>query len=106
MQMLEVIRLEPLFLKPVFKERIWGGTTLKKKFGYDIPTDHTGECWGISAHPNGPSIIENGPICRYDPKQALEGESRAFWKSEGRCFSLINKDSRCEYGFIRSSSSQ
>lgn len=53
--------MQPLFLKPVFKERIWGGTALQKEFGYEIPTDHTGECWAISAHPNGPSIIENGP---------------------------------------------
>jgi len=27
---------EPLFFKPVFKERIWGGTALRS-FGYDIP---------------------------------------------------------------------
>ena len=49
----------PLLLKPVFQERIWGGNALKA-FNYDIPNDHTGECWAISAHPNGPNIIENG----------------------------------------------
>ncbi|MFL6554662.1 MAG: type I phosphomannose isomerase catalytic subunit, partial [Bacillus sp. (in: firmicutes)] len=54
--------LQPLFLKPVFKERIWGGTALQKEFGYSIPNDKTGECWAISAHPNGPSMIENGPF--------------------------------------------
>ena len=54
--------LQPLFLKPVFKERIWGGTTLKTEFGYEIPTENTGECWAISAHSNGPSVIENGPF--------------------------------------------
>lgn len=48
-----------LFLKPVFQERIWGGRSLEK-FNYDIPSDSTGECWGISAHPNGPNMIENG----------------------------------------------
>ncbi|REH93512.1 type I phosphomannose isomerase catalytic subunit, partial [Staphylococcus felis] len=49
-----------LFLKPVFQERIWGGTALRQ-FGYEIPNERTGECWAISAHPNGPNIIENGP---------------------------------------------
>lgn len=49
----------PLLLKPVFQERIWGGNALKA-FNYDLPNDHTGECWAISAHPNGPNIIENG----------------------------------------------
>nr|WP_311439593.1 mannose-6-phosphate isomerase, class I [Mesobacillus foraminis] len=53
--------LQPLFLKPVFQERIWGGTVLRDEFGYSIPSEKTGECWAISAHPNGPSIIENGP---------------------------------------------
>ncbi|MFC4619239.1 mannose-6-phosphate isomerase, class I [Camelliibacillus cellulosilyticus] len=53
---------EPLFLQPVFKERIWGGERLKKVFGYEIPSNKTGECWGISAHPHGPSIIKNGPL--------------------------------------------
>mgnify|MGYP001954652543 CR=1 FL=1 len=50
----------PLFLEPVFQERIWGGTALRDQFGYEIPSDHTGECWAISAHPNGPSVVKNG----------------------------------------------
>lgn len=53
---------EPLFLKPVFKDRIWGGTQLNTLFGYEIPSETTGECWGISAHPHGPCEIVNGPL--------------------------------------------
>ncbi len=49
-----------LFLQPVFKDRIWGGHALKA-FNYDIPNETTGECWAISAHPNGPNTIINGP---------------------------------------------
>jgi mannose-6-phosphate isomerase len=56
------VERQPLFLQPVFKERIWGGNRLKTEFGYDIPSDKTGECWGISAHPHGPSVIKNGPL--------------------------------------------
>ena len=48
-----------IIFKPVFQERIWGGTALKT-FNYDIPSDYTGECWAISAHPNGTNTIENG----------------------------------------------
>ncbi len=29
----------PLFLEPVFKERIWGGTALRDTFGYAIPSE-------------------------------------------------------------------
>lgn len=53
---------EPIFLQPIFKERIWGGEKLKTDFNYNIPSKHTGEAWVISAHPNGPSIIKNGPL--------------------------------------------
>lgn len=48
---------EPLFLTPYFREKIWGGNKLKTTFHLDIPSDHTGEAWVISAHPNGPSTV-------------------------------------------------
>lgn len=52
--------MELLFLNPVFKEAIWGGTKLREVFGYDIPGDTTGECWAISAHKNGECSIAGG----------------------------------------------
>ncbi|PPA70374.1 mannose-6-phosphate isomerase, class I [Jeotgalibacillus proteolyticus] len=48
-------------LKPLFQERIWGGRKLETEFGYQIPEGPIGECWGISAHANGESVIETGP---------------------------------------------
>ncbi len=53
---------EPVFLKPVFQERIWGGGKLHELFNYDIPSQTTGEAWVISAHENGPSIVMNGEL--------------------------------------------
>lgn len=53
---------EPIFLEPVFQERIWGGNKLTELFGYEIPSDKTGEAWVISAHENGPTIVSNGPL--------------------------------------------
>ena len=53
-------KVELIFLKPVFKQMIWGGSRLKSVFGYDIPGDNTGECWAISAHPNGDCEIAEG----------------------------------------------
>lgn len=41
---------QPLFIKPVLQEKIWGGTKLRDIYGYDIPSETTGECWAISAH--------------------------------------------------------
>lgn len=50
---------EPMFLKPVFQEKIWGGSRLRSVFGFDIPNDKIGEDWAISAHPHGVSVVEN-----------------------------------------------
>ena len=42
-----------LKVQPVLKEKIWGGTKLRDVYGYDIPSDHTGEAWVISGHKSG-----------------------------------------------------
>ncbi|WP_373895506.1 mannose-6-phosphate isomerase, class I [Virgibacillus sp. CBA3643] len=69
---------EPIFLQPVFQEKIWGGNKLKTVYNYDIPSERTGEAWVISAHPNGPNMIENGP---------LKGKTLAeAWESHGELF--------------------
>ena len=52
---------QPLFLQSVMQEKIWGGTRLRDEFGYEIPSDHVGEYWAISAHPHGVSVVKNGP---------------------------------------------
>lgn len=49
--------MEPIFLKPAFQEKIWGGNKLKTEFHLDTPSDQTGEAWVISAHPNGLSYV-------------------------------------------------
>ena len=52
---MDIIRLDP-----VFKQMIWGGNRMRSEYGYDIPGDDTGECWAISAHPNGDGIVRGG----------------------------------------------
>lgn len=51
--------MEPIFLKPVLQEKIWGGNKLESEFNFDLPSDRIGEAWSISAHPNGVSTIES-----------------------------------------------
>lgn len=57
---IETVSKELIFLKPVLKENIWGGSRLKNEFLYDTDSDSIGECWGISAHPNGDCEILQG----------------------------------------------
>ncbi|MFB1050675.1 mannose-6-phosphate isomerase, class I [Paraliobacillus sp. JSM ZJ581] len=71
---------EPLFLQPVFKERIWGGQKLSTAFNYEIPYKHTGEAWVISAHPNGPSQIKNGELAGKTLLDAWEHQGQLFNK--------------------------
>ena len=51
-----------LFLNPVCTHNIWGGTRLREEFGYSVEGDDLGECWGISAHPNGDGVIADGEL--------------------------------------------
>jgi mannose-6-phosphate isomerase len=83
--------MEPLFLKPVFKERIWGGTALEKEFDYDIPSDKTGECWAISAHSNGPSVVENGPYAGVSLDNLWKEHPELFGNPTEEAFPLLTK---------------
>jgi len=49
-----------LKLIPNFQEKIWGGNRLKTEFNYQTPSEKTGECWAISALPQGDCLIANG----------------------------------------------
>ena len=73
---------QPLFLSPALQERIWGGNKLKTEFNYEIPSDKTGEAWVISAHENGPSTIENGPLKGQTLTEAWENHRDYFNRSE------------------------
>lgn len=75
---------EILFLNPVFKQMIWGGDRLGKDWPYKIPGDNTGECWAVSAHPNGDCTIKKG---------AYEGRTLSqLWKENPELFGNTDKD--------------
>jgi len=80
-----------LFLQPVFQERIWGGRALQQQFNYDIPSHTTGECWAISAHPNGPNIIENGPHKGKTLTQVWDEDRALFGEDQRSQFPLLTK---------------
>ncbi|MEE1159345.1 MAG: type I phosphomannose isomerase catalytic subunit, partial [Atopobiaceae bacterium] len=52
---------ELIFVQPVFHGKLWGGRRLETDFGYELPEGPVGECWAISAHPNGDCHIAGGP---------------------------------------------
>lgn len=51
----------PLKFKPIYKDYLWGGRNLLK-FGKVLPEGIVAESWEVSCHPNGESVISNGPF--------------------------------------------
>lgn len=80
----------PLFLKPIFHEKIWGGSRLKE-FGYDLPSDYIGEVWGISAHPNGKCEILNEPYGGQTLDQVWDEHRELFGDFPSQEFPLMTK---------------
>lgn len=83
--------MELLFLEPIFKERIWGGTRLNTDFGYTIPSSHTGECWAISAHKNGETLIKNGEFAGVGLSELWHKHPQLFANNVRREFPLMIK---------------
>lgn len=61
--------LEIFKMKPIFKEAIWGGSTLAKTYNKPITSEKTSEAWEIAAHKNGQSTVSGGA---YDGKNLCE----------------------------------
>lgn len=51
---------EPLFMEPIYKDYIWGGTRLKEYLKKDIKTDTAAESWEISTNDAGLSKTQTG----------------------------------------------
>ena len=49
-------------LQPFCKTALWGGNELKHRFGKQFHHQKLAETWELSCHPNGESIIANGPF--------------------------------------------
>lgn len=71
-------------MKPVFKEAVWGGRKLRDDFGYEIPSDSTGECWGIGAHKNGDCEIAEGTYKGEHLSKLWEEHPELFGNEDGK----------------------
>lgn len=82
---------QPFFLKSHMHEKIWGGIKLRDVFGYEIPSDQTGEYWAISAHPNGVSTITNGPFAGQGLDKVYAEQPQLFGHPTSPVFPLLTK---------------
>ena len=63
---------------------IWGGSRLREEFGYPVEGNDVGECWGISAHPEGDGTVRSGI---YEGKKLSE-----VWQSHPEFFGNLPYD--------------
>ena len=62
----------PLLLKAPTKDYLWGGTRLKKDYGFDSETANIAEAWVLSTHKNGACIVKNGTLAGLSLSEAIE----------------------------------
>ena len=82
---------EPIRLEPVLQEKIWGGSRLGSVFGYDIPSDHTGECWAISGHASGDCPAANSAYAGETLGSLWRKRPELFGNVGGETFPLLIK---------------
>lgn len=55
--------LYPMRLQPLLQDYLWGGSRLETLLSKSVPTGETrAESWEAVDHPDGQSIVENGPL--------------------------------------------
>ena len=65
--------LYPMKLKPIFKDKIWGGNKIKTHLGYDYGAlANCGELWSLSGVEGNETEIENGFLAENNLNEVLE----------------------------------
>lgn len=80
-----------LFFEPVLKECVWGGDRLVKEFGYQKEGDGIGECWAVSAHPNGDCTVREGAYQGMTLSQLYHCHRELFGNLKAEEFPLLVK---------------
>lgn len=63
-----------LKLKPACKDYLWGGHRLKEEYNVEYEGSVLAEAWELSCHPDGPSVITNGPHAGKSLQEYLDQE--------------------------------
>lgn len=84
---------EIIFLNPIYRNNLWGGRELNKRFGYELPNGLVvGECAIISGHPKLDCVVSHG-MYKGKTLSWLWNNCRTelFGNMQGDCFPLIIK---------------
>ncbi len=86
-----MIIMEPFFLTPYFRPKIWGGRKLKTIFNYDIPDGKVGEAWVISGYKDDASTITNGDFVGQSLRKVYRENPELFGNPKSKEFPLLVK---------------
>ncbi len=64
---------------------------MREKFGYQLPSEHTGELWAISAHPNGDCQIANPEYSGHTLSSLWTAHPELFGNLPGKEFPMLVK---------------
>ena len=87
------MKLQPLKMRPCYKEYLWGGTRLKPEFGKTDAPEVTAESWELASHPDGVSVVEGGLFSGKTLDDLSLIDHDAFWGTNchGNSFPLLVK---------------
>lgn len=71
--------MQPLKMRPVLKETVWGGRRLADLLGKLLPEGKPiGESWELADHPHGHSTVADGPLVGRTLRSVLEKHAQAI----------------------------
>lgn len=84
---------QPLRLVPCYKEYLWGGTRLKTHFGKTDGPETLAESWELADHPDGQTVVADGPLAGKTLSELGELDRRGFWgeNCRGDSFPILVK---------------
>ena len=68
----------PLLFKPVYKDYIWGGDKIGRRFQRALPPGIYAESWEVSDRPEGMSVVTNGPLAGKSLHELVETMGRGL----------------------------
>lgn len=83
--------MEPLFLTPYFRPKIWGGRKLATIFHYHIPAGKVGEAWIISGYQDDASTVSQGPLKGKSLREVYHEHPEMFGDPTAKEFPLLVK---------------
>lgn len=87
------MQLYPLLFRHVYRDYLWGGDRIARRFGRTDAPARCAESWEISPHPDGLSLVANGPLAGRDLPSLCEEAGPALLGTacEGSRFPLLFK---------------